>query len=76
LEGSLLLVNGNRVREDIRERSDRPPLFKLLVSDGLKWWWHAKVSPSHLVRARIDAVWTTRLTSATPSSPRGGLTVV
>lgn len=49
LEGSLFLADGNRVREEMNERTDGRPLFKFLVSDGARWWWHDKGSPPHLV---------------------------
>ena len=59
LDGSLVLASGNRVREEIRERTAGRPLFKLLVSDGQKWWWHDKGSPPHLVNKPLAANFTT-----------------
>src|SRR3954453_14804884 len=52
LDGSLFLAEGNRVREEIRESIKGHPLFRLLVSDGRRWWWHDKGSPPHLVEKK------------------------
>jgi outer membrane lipoprotein-sorting protein len=53
LEGSLFLAGGNRVRQEIKERTVGRPMFKLLVSDGTRWWWHDKGSPPHLVNKKL-----------------------
>jgi outer membrane lipoprotein-sorting protein len=55
LEGSLLLDAGNRHRLEINERSTGHELFKLLVSDGSRGWWHDKDSPPYLVNNKPPA---------------------
>jgi len=52
LKGSLFLAEGNRARQEINERADGAPLFHMLVSDGIRWWWHDKGSPPHLVNKK------------------------
>jgi hypothetical protein len=43
---------GNRVRHEMYERTDGRTMFKLLISDGMRWWWHDKGSPPHLVNKK------------------------
>lgn len=55
LKGSLFLAGKNQAREEIHERTDGLPVFHMLVSDGVHWWWHDKGSPPHLVNKRPGA---------------------
>src|SRR4051812_14505474 len=58
LEGSLVVSDGNRVREDIHERMAGQPVFKAQVSDGHQWWWHDKGSPPHRVNRPLGSNFT------------------
>ena len=52
LEGSLFLAEGNRARQEMNERTNGRPMFKLSISDGARWWWHDEGSPPHLVNSK------------------------
>jgi hypothetical protein len=71
LKCTLFLAESNKVRDEMIERSDGYPEFKLVISDGTRYLWHEKNSPARL----FEKPWTSLRQDSLTSLARSGFYV-